>query len=563
MNHYNARYQISAYADDVMVFVNRQQDVNILKTVCKDFGVISAAKINWEKSDALAIGHWDQGLPILPGGLTWKRGGIKYLGIYLGDANMQKKNWEGLIEKVEGRLAKWKWIHSQLSFRGRVLIINNLVASTLWHKLSCVEPPIGLLPRLQAIFVNFFWNKLHWVPQSVLFLPKEEGGQGLIHLPSRLATFRLQFIQRFLTGPASLVWRSIARIILQRADYIGLDSALFLVDSKRLRLNGLPSFYQGLFKCWGHFIIVRPEPLDSLFWLLEEPLIGGARLDITEDVLGLKKMLCDTKTFKLMHLVKVAGHGLNNVTAMAALLSQRSIRHTETILDLWRRKLTQEEHTLLSEYGNGHIVPDDKDPFPLLWMTPELKGMSGVLLDFNDVHSSILEDVEGKVLYKYFVKLLNKTSLNGRVDTVWRGKFSLADEVKPVWRVLYKPPLKKRSADLQWRVLHGAVAVNAFVSVINSNVVDKCVFCGLRETVFHCFMECTRLNSLFQVLNQLFLDFGEKFTLAAFILGAGYNQKHKVKWQLINFLVGEAKLAIYIKEKQNGKSTWSGFNCSF
>ncbi len=52
--------------------------------------------------------------------------------------------------------------------------------------------------------------------------------------------------------------------------------------------------------------------------------------------------------------------------------------------------------------------------------------------------------------------------------------------MKPVWRVLYKQPLIKRSGDIQWRILHGALAVNAFVSVINPNADDKCVFCGSR-----------------------------------------------------------------------------------
>jgi len=56
---------------------------------------------------------------------------------------------------------------------------------------------------------------------------------------------------------------------------------------------------------------------------------------------------------------------------------------------------------------------------------------------------------------------------------VWRDKLGLTEDKKPVWRVLYKPPLTKRSGDLQWRILHGAVAVNAFISVINLKV--QCV----------------------------------------------------------------------------------------
>ncbi len=192
---------------------------------------------------------------------------------------------------------------------------------------------------------------------------------------------------------------------------------------------------------------------------------------------------------------------------------------------------------------------DIADPFPRLGITPDLEGMSGPLLDLNELENLELGEAKGKILYKCFVKVFNKGTLNGRVDTVWRDKLGLNEEMKPVWRVLYKPPLIKRSGDLQWRILHGAVAVNAFVSVINSNVDDKCVFCGSRETIFHCFLECVRLQVLFNLLDLLCGKCGEQFTPVGFILGAGYNQKQKVKWQLLNFLFRQAKLVIYKTRK--------------
>lgn len=154
-------HQISAYADDIIIMVNGQRDINYMEGIINDFGIISSAKVNWEKSDALALGKWEQGLPVLPDKICWKKGGFKYLGVYLGDTIFQQKNWDGIVEQMAGRLAKWKWIHSQLSFRGRVLIVNNLVASILWHKLFCVDPPIGLLTQLQRLFVDFFWDRLH------------------------------------------------------------------------------------------------------------------------------------------------------------------------------------------------------------------------------------------------------------------------------------------------------------------------------------------------------------------------------------------------------------------
>ncbi|KAK3513463.1 hypothetical protein QTP70_015458, partial [Hemibagrus guttatus] len=113
-----------------------------------------------------------------------------------------------------------------MSYRGRTLVINNLAASSLWHKLVCVEPPPNLLASIQALLVDFFWDGLHWIPQSVLHLPKEEGGQGLVQLASRTAAFCLQFLQRLLTGPKDLIWRPVAHGLLHKKTKQGLQEPL-------------------------------------------------------------------------------------------------------------------------------------------------------------------------------------------------------------------------------------------------------------------------------------------------------------------------------------------------
>ncbi len=51
------------------------------------------------------------------------------------------------------------------------------------------------------------------------------------------------------------------------------------------------------------------------------------------------------------------------------------------------------------------------------------------------------------------------------------------------WRSLYKPPIEKRSADLQWRVVHWAIATNIHVAHFNPSVVKECVFCRAEESI--------------------------------------------------------------------------------
>lgn len=88
--------------------------------------------------------------------------------------------------------------------------------------------------------LHFFWDHLHWILQSVLFLPQEEGGQGLTHLASRGTAFHLQFIQRFLTAPADPVWRPLAESILGQCGAFGLAKSLFLMALSKHKLDDLP-----------------------------------------------------------------------------------------------------------------------------------------------------------------------------------------------------------------------------------------------------------------------------------------------------------------------------------
>lgn len=118
---------------------------------------------------------------------------------------------------------------------------------------------------------------------------------------------------------------------------------------------------------------------------------------------------------------------------------------------------------------------------------------------------------------------------------------------------------------MQWRVLHGIIPVNSFLSVLNPEVTPKCPFCSERETVFHAFLKCVRLGPLFLVLSGLFSCCEEFFSTEVFILGVKYSRNKKYICQLLNFLLGEAKLAIYSSRKNEieKKSCQSVTQCFF
>ena len=261
------------------------------------------------------------------------------------------------------------------------------------------------------------------MPQCVLFLPRDEGGQGLVHIQSRIDTFRLQFIQKYLAGPQDVVWRQVTSSILRGTTGLVLDMALFLMDFKLLKLYGLSPFYQSLFKTWNLFKWKRLEPANSLHWLLEEPLIKGARLDVqSSSTPGLTSMLCTTGAVTLRKVVDAAGPGLTDIQAVASLIGQRSMRQAESILNLWIKRLTDEEVKMIKDYSTGTETPDDSDPFPELGFTPNLDGLTGPFLNKTDWKQVDLHTAKGRAMYECCVLTLNRSKLDVRTDTVWRER---------------------------------------------------------------------------------------------------------------------------------------------
>lgn len=538
-------FKMSVYADDLIVILNSQKDIDVLTDTVNLFGLISSAKVNWGKSEAVVVGERLEGQLSLPAGLTWKKGGLKYLGIFLGDETTTKKNWDNVLESVEGRLKKWRWLLPKMSYRGRVLIANNLVSSSLWHRMACMDPPASLLPQVQRLLVDFIWDRLHWVPQSVLFLPKEEGGQGLVHLASRGAAFRLQFIQRFLTGSGDALWKTLSQCILNHFNSLGMDFNPFLMDSTYFNSSSLPVFYKSIFNVWSLVKKQRQKEADSLHWLLQEPVVHGTILDLPSWAgPSLVSRLQTAGVFTLGQVVELAGPQLQDPAGLASRLGLKSSRVTKQLLDHWRGKLSRKELLMLKAQDPTTCT---RDPFPLIQLTADLKDSAGLLLD--PCPGASLQDASGKTFYQLMVKTLNRRKLSGRLDTPWRSKLG-AEGWRPVWRSLYSPPLTKRHGDLQWRILHGAVAVNSFISVVNEAVEDKCPFCRERETVFHCFTECQRLSALFLFLQTVFTAFTEVFTKHVFIAGFKHTRQKKQKSRLLNFVLGQAKMAVYVSRRK-------------
>jgi len=113
--------------------------------------------------------------------------------------------------------------------------------------------------------INFFWDRLHWLPQNVLYLPKEQGGQGVVDLLIKKAAFRLQFVQRFLYCP-NVSWFGPACCLLSKVGGWGLRRNIFWTDCRSFNLKSISSFYESLRRAWCLVQIKRSVSYQSLYW---------------------------------------------------------------------------------------------------------------------------------------------------------------------------------------------------------------------------------------------------------------------------------------------------------
>ena len=108
--------RVSAFADDITVFVSRRLDIKAVKEAVVEYERIAGAKVNFDKSEGLRLGAW-RGSNTLPGPFRWSDGPIRILGVWFGPDLQLERNWSEVQAKVNAQVGIW--LSRRLSLKGR------------------------------------------------------------------------------------------------------------------------------------------------------------------------------------------------------------------------------------------------------------------------------------------------------------------------------------------------------------------------------------------------------------------------------------------------------------
>ena len=75
--------RVSAFADDIMVFISHLQDIKTVKKAVGEYERIVGAKVNFDKSEGLLLGAWRDS-NTLPGPFCWGDGFVRILRVEFG-----------------------------------------------------------------------------------------------------------------------------------------------------------------------------------------------------------------------------------------------------------------------------------------------------------------------------------------------------------------------------------------------------------------------------------------------------------------------------------------------
>ena len=118
------------YADDTTLLLSDDASIDEAFTTFELYECVSGAKINIGKCKGLWCGAFKERTDRLHG-FDWYNAFIpeKILGLFFGNVDCTRLNWESKIEKINSIIAAWR--HRELSYRGKALVINGHLASKL------------------------------------------------------------------------------------------------------------------------------------------------------------------------------------------------------------------------------------------------------------------------------------------------------------------------------------------------------------------------------------------------------------------------------------------------
>jgi len=203
------------YANDTLCIGKATvQNLWTMKSVLRDFELVSGLKINFSKSSLIGVNVSDDFMLMACDFLNCSVWAIpfNYLGLPMGANPRSMMTWEPLIETLGGRLNMWA--DRYISFGGRIVLLNSVLSALPTFYFSFLKMPVQVWRKIVRIQREFLWGgvgggkKISWVKWKSVCQKKVNGGLGVRDIQVMNISLLAKWRWRLLHGEEAL-WKSV------------------------------------------------------------------------------------------------------------------------------------------------------------------------------------------------------------------------------------------------------------------------------------------------------------------------------------------------------------------
>ena len=195
--------RVSAFADDITVFVSRHLDIKAVKEAVVEYERIAGAKVNFDKSEGLRVGAW-RGSNTLPGPFRWSDGHVRILGVWFGPDLQLEQNWSEVQTKVNAQVGIW--LSRRLSLKGRAEAYPTYVFPLIIYRLAVLPLPKARRLAFKHSLPRAIWGSARpMIRRQVCIQRTRNEGLRMPDLESHWLAESIAYLGRSLMADA--VWR--------------------------------------------------------------------------------------------------------------------------------------------------------------------------------------------------------------------------------------------------------------------------------------------------------------------------------------------------------------------
>ena len=429
--------KLSQYADDTSFTLRDDTSIQATFDTLALYEHASGAKINIDKCKGLWSGAFrhrtDQLLSF-----DWHNDRLpdKLLGTFFGNTDCTRLNIDHRLQSIRNTIAAWK--HRDLSYKGKAIVINGLLTSTLWYTATSTSIPPWAITELETEIYNFFWDyKKTLISRDILALPLSEGGFNVQRIQNKIHALRLNTLRRLLS-PEEAHWKYFTAYFL-RTSNMPLGKHTLLLDYNVHDIDPfIPKYHRELLLAWRKHKPLRtrtPDPT-SLQDILQEPIFCNPLIQIDNHTLRFPSWVtADLTRVKDLCYIAIPGflppRAIHELVTSADPETHRSFTRT-----------TSELHQLLQAMPHRwkQLILTDTAP---VQTTPQLSFV------FSSSDPRILTTLANYTTRQFYLDILNLSRPPIPALTQWQHALAPPPAFNTkFWKNLYPPSAKKSMVTL-------------------------------------------------------------------------------------------------------------------